>query len=355
MDDQDKIAVINLLLGKLPEKDKDLLKRRFNNEPELSALYDNYRKAIQKIDLFYAYKSIKSDVNSEAFESDFKQYESMANQENINSIMGTTGKTVLWIILMVFIAFFASWSLTFVRDWRQNKADLKFQQEQQKILVAKKDSISKAAKIEAEQKRITGVNFSGIALTRTGLYLAPYAWAHEGTILANLESNINKVPATVLWDDKDAGLAVLQFALEDQVLTNSLPYSFSNEKYFLGEEVVAISKIKGKIIFNYGRVIDDDENSDTLMINLQLDNEILGAPVFDNSGKIIGIIKNVESNGKAVVQKSISVFSMISEMNLDKGIGHIIVPSKNSLSKLSNSDRIKAISPFLVHFNVRRN
>ena len=76
---------------------------------------------------------------------------------------------------------------------------------------------------------------------------------------------------------------------------------------------------------------------------------------MDNSGKIIGLVKHVDSTGTAVVQKSVSIYTMISEINLDKGIDRIYISSKNGLKKLSTPDRILALSPFMVHFNVRNN
>jgi hypothetical protein len=150
------------------------------------------------------------------------------------------------------------------------------------------------------------------------------------------------------------GFAVLKFAIEEMAILKKIPYGFSNKRYFLGVEVIMIAKNNDEIIYNYGRVISDNENIDTMLVKIQLNNEIIGAPVLDNNGKVIGLIKNYNSNGIAVVQKSTSIFTMISEMNLDKGIKRILVPSYNSVSNLSTPDKILAFSPFLVHFNVRK-
>ena len=108
------------------------------------------------------------------------------------------------------------------------------------------------------------------------------------------------------------------------------------------------------LIYNFGRVIDDNEESNILYIKVELDNSILGAPVIDNNGLIIGLVKSVDSNNIGIVQKSNSIFTMIAEMNLDKGIEYIQMPKRNSLSRLQNPDRVLALKPFLVHFNVRR-
>ena len=59
-----KIAIIKLLMGQLNDSEKDLLKRRIGNEPELHDLFESYLDAVQKIDVFYALKSIELKINS---------------------------------------------------------------------------------------------------------------------------------------------------------------------------------------------------------------------------------------------------------------------------------------------------
>jgi hypothetical protein len=355
MDDQDKIAVINLLLKQLPEKDENILKRRLNNEPELKEVYENYKVTIQKIDLFYASKFIAVKSDSKDFKEDIKRFKLKTGNDNNTSIKGSAFTIILSVFLMVFIAFAVSWGYNYYNNKQQDKVDELLIENQQKILLAKKDSVNKVVEAEAERIRIKGVDFTGIALTRSGLYLVPYQWANGGTILATSDNSINKVPATVLWDDEEAGLAVLKFAVEEQTPLNRIPYSFSNKNYFLGEEVVMIAKNNEELVYNYGRVINDNPDDNTMMLKIQLENAIIGAPVIDVNGKIIGLIINIDANGMAAVQKSISIYTMVSEMNLDKGITRISVPSKNSLSRFSIPERINAFSPFLVHFNVRKN
>jgi hypothetical protein len=316
MDDQDKIALINLLLGQTPEAEKSILERRLKNEPELEELFENYKKTIQKIDLFYASKFIGLKTDSKEFKDDVERFKIKSNMENETSNMGSAGRIILLIILMIFVSGIVSWGFNYYQDKQQAKADQVTSQKQKTALIAKMDSINNAAELKAENIRRKGIDFTGIALTRSGLYLVPYEWAHDGTILATSENSINKVPATVLWDDEEAGLAVLKFAVEEEESLKRIPYSFSNKKYFLGEEVVMIAKSNEKIIYNYGRVINDNENDDTMMLKIQLKNAILGGPVIDNSGKIIGLINNIDSNGIAVAQKSISIYTIISEMNL---------------------------------------
>jgi hypothetical protein len=355
MDDQDKISLINLIMGQMSDADKSILERRLKNEPDLKEVYLKYKETIQKIDLYYASKSIVQKTDSKDFNETVKRFKLNSNMENNTTIMGSTGKIVLWIFLMLFIAIIVSWGFNYYKDFQHKKANLVLLEKQEKKFIAEKDSLINALETEDEEIRIKGVDFTGIALTRSGLYLVPYEWAHEGTILASTENSINKVPATVLWDDETLGLAILKFAVEEQAMLKKIPYGFSNKNYFLGVEVAIIAKNNNKIIYNYGRVISDNESVDTMLVKIQLKNEIIGAPVLDNYGRVIGLIKNYNSNGIAVVQKSISIYTMISEINLDKGITRISIPSYNSISKMSTPDKIRAFSPFLVQFNVRKN
>lgn len=355
MDQQDKIAVIKLLLGKLTDSEKDLLNRRISNESLLNDLYENYRDVIQKIDVFYALKSIEITINSMDSLSDSKKIKLKSTQNKNNSEnMGSKARTGLLIILTIIIAIVVTIGFNFILKWKNDKANEIYIEEQKQIQLIKQDSIKSV--LEKEQIKLIkkGIDITGIAITRSGLYLTPYEWVQDGTILATSENNINKIPATILWDDESAGIAVLKFAIDDQKKLNTFPYIFSNKKFFLGEDVMIIGTNGDNLIYNFGRVIDDNEESDILYIKVELDNSILGAPVLDNNGLIIGLVKSIDANNIGIVQKSNSIFTMISEMNMDRGIEYIQMPKKNSLVRLPNPDRIVALKPFLVHFNVRR-
>lgn len=356
MDDQDKIAVIKLLLGQLTENEKSLLQRRINNEPELLELFENYSDTVQNIDIFYALKSIELKINSMNSLSESKRIKSRLIQNNGNTnTMGSNVKMSLLIFITIVIAAVVTLGLNFFMNWKKDSVNEIFIEEQRQVKLIKEDSIKNALQKDKEKLKMHGTDISGIAITRSGLYLAPYEWVQDGTILATSENNTNKIPATILWDDESAGLAVLKFAVEDQERLKPFPYTFSNKNYFLGEEIMVISSIGNNLTYNFGRVIDDDEQSNIFYIKVELDNSILGAPVIDNNGSIIGLVKSVDSNRIGIVQKSISIFTMIAEMNLDKGVERIVMPKNNGLYRLSNPDRIIALKPFLAHFNVRKN
>ena len=355
MDDQDKIAVIKLLLGQLNDSEKDLLIRRINNESELNDLFENYRDAVQKIDVFYALKSIELKINSMGSLSDSKKIKtkSLQNKNNAEN-MGSNTRLGLNILLTIVIATVVSLGFNFFMNWKNDSVNKIYIEEQKQIQLEKQDSIKNSLDKKQNKLKKKGIDITGIAITRSGLYLTPYEWVQDGTILATSDNTTNKIPATILWDDESAGIAVLKFAVDDQKKLNAFPYIFSNKNYFLGEEIMVIGSNGDNLIYNFGRVIDDNEESNILYIKVELDNSILGAPVIDNNGLIIGLVKSVDSNNIGIVQKSNSIFTMIAEMNLDKGIEYIQMPKRNSLSRLQNPDRVLALKPFLVHFNVRR-
>lgn len=355
MDDQDKIAVIKLLLGQLTDDEKNLLNRRISNEPELHDLFENYRDAVQQIDVFYALKSIELKINSMDSLSGSKKMKlkSIHNKSNTENMVSNTRMGLL-IFLTVVIAIVVTLGLNFFMNWKNDNANKEFIEEQSHIQLVREDSIKNALLKEESKLKKQGIDITGIAITKSGLYLTPFEWVQDGTILATSENNKNKIPATILWDDESAGLAVLKFAVDDQKKLNNFPYMFSSKKYFLGEEITIIGSNGDDLIYNFGRVIDDNAESNILYIKVELDNSIIGAPVIDNSGLIIGLVKSIDSDKIGVVQKSVSIYTMIAEMNLDKGIERIILPKRNSLYKQQNPDRILALKPFLVHFSVRR-
>ena len=355
MDDQDKIAIIKLLLGQLNDDEKSLIERRINSESELYELFKKYSVVAQKIDIFYALKSIELKINSMDSLSDSKKIRSKSIQNISNTEnMGSNTRMGLLIFLMIVIAFVVTLGFNFFMNWKNDNANEINIEEQKQIELLKEDSIKRALQKEENKSKKNGIDITGIAITRSGLYLTPYEWVQDATILATSANNNNKIPATILWDDESAGLAVLKIAVDDQKKLNNFPYTFSNKKYFLGEEIMIIGSNGDDLMYNFGRVIDDNEESNILYIKVDLENPILGAPVLDNNGIIIGLVINVDSNMVGIVRKSISIFTMIEEMNLDKGIERIIMPKKNSLFRLPNPDRIVALRPFLFHFNVRK-
>lgn len=355
MDDQDKILVIKLLLGQLTDNEKDLLKRRINNEPELNDLFKSYSDVVSKIDVFYASRSIKLKIDSMGSLSNSKKIRSKSNQNKSNTEnMGSNARMGLLVSLMLIIAVAVTLGFNYFINWKNDNANKMLIEEQSQAQILKQDSIKSALQKEEFRLKKKGIDITGIAITRSGLYLTPYEWVQDATILATSDNNTNKIPATILWDDESAGLAVLKIAVGDQKKLKTFPYIFSSRKFFLGEEIIVISSNGDDIIYNFGRVIDDNKESNILYIKVELDNLILGAPVIDNYGQIIGLIKSIDPNGMGTVQKSISIFTMIAEMNLDKGVERIIMPKKNSLSKLPNPDRLIALQPYLAHFNVRK-
>ena len=355
MDEQDKIAVIKLLLGQLTDNEKDLLNRRINNEPELHDIYENYRDIVQKIDVFYALKSIELKINSMDSLSDSKKIKSKLSQNKSNKEnMGSNARMGLLVFLTIVIATVVTLGVNLFMNWKKDNASEIFLEEQRQIQIIKQDSIKSALQKEENKLKKRGINITGIALTRSGLYLTPYEWVQDGTILATSDNNANKIPATILWDDESAGLAVLKFAVDDQKKLNTFPYTFSNKNYFLGEEIMVLGSNGDNLVYNFGRVIDDNEESNIFYVKVEMDNDILGAPVIDNNGQIIGLVKSVDSNKIGIIQKSVSIFTMIAEMNLDKGVERILMPKNNSLARQSNPNRIMALKPFLVHFNVRK-
>ena len=111
----------------------------------------------------------------------------------------------------------------------------------------------------------------------------------------------------------------------------------------------------GKLIYNYGDVIEDDPESKIMIIKMQLETQVLGAPVLNSEGALIGFVVEQDENGIAIARKTGNLFEMVREMNLNRGIEKIYFSSNNRLKQINTPEKIMRIKPFLGSFNVRTN
>jgi len=88
-----------------------------------------------------------------------------------------------------------------------------------------------------------------------------------------------------------------------------------------------------------------------MTVNLSLAEDVYGAVVMDKTGAIVGISEKSDTDGNVIVVKSKSAYQMIKEMNLDKGVTYISMPSQNYLRTKTNPQRIESLEPFMAWFN----
>lgn len=148
---------------------------------------------------------------------------------------------------------------------------------------ALKNAIAGAANTAIAVEIASSKSGCGAALTSDGIVAIPYSLFPPG---ASAEISVagQKISFEILKRDKDLNLAIAKLEIAD--LSTAGFYSLENLK--LGERIFLVgASPDGSFFTNEGIVRDFDESKITT--NIYEKNEVLGAPVFDIEGNILGI------------------------------------------------------------------
>ena len=345
MTEEDKIKLINYLkqgksVAEIVQLEEELLRIDENK-----ILLQSYVEMIKKIDLIYARKMIKKELKNLQFSKEDIDKESLKKE---NSTMNA--KSMHWIQypIMIIIAIIVSWIVFFIASTDDSKENSKEEVPAVKIETSSSEPMDNKITMDEVDK---GVDIMGIALNTTGFYLLPYSVNELPSVFGSTKEMTNNLPLTIIWDDKEMGLAVAAFADENLSKLKAIPYRFSKNDFFLGEEMFLVFSSKSKVSINSGIITEDDPSASTMKIHLDLAGNVYGAVVIDQSGLITGICERQDEDGNAVVIKSKEIYQMISEMNLDKGVPYINLPKNNYLKNKSNSERVEIIENYVSWFN----
>lgn len=345
MTDQEKIILIDYLTGKLSAEEINKISEGLLDRQESIELMASYSTMIKQIDIIYARKKIKSRVENVHFIEEAEMPEKIpliGKKEAMNSKLN-------WMhyLLMVVISILTS-VLVFTFLFKEDTNPINESEETTQL--EKEEPALEDNKISMDEDK-KGVDIMGIALNRTGFYLLPYSVNSHSGVFGSNQKMTNNLPLSIVWDDKEMGLAVATFADENLDKLPTLPYRFSKEDYFLGEEMFFVFSSNSGIKINSGIVIEDDPLSATMKVHLELKESVYGAIVMNESGVIVGISEKQNNDGSARVVKSKELYQMVSEMNLDKGVDYISMPSQNYFKTKTNAERIESLKPFIAWFN----
>lgn len=343
MTDQEKIAIIDYLTGKLSFEEVNKLSEGLLERQESIELMAVYSSVIKQVESVYARNKIKNWVGEIQFtEDDEVETTPLIGK---NELMNTKFNWMQYLLMFVISIITSILVFTFVfkEDASEPEKPLEDNRE-------KKETVVEDNKIVMDED-IKGVDIMGIALNRTGFYLLPYSINSHSGVFGSNQKMTNNLPLTIVWDDKEMGFAVAAFADENLDKLPALPYRFSKEDYFLGEELFFVFSSSSGVKVNSGFVIEDDPSDPSMKVHLNLNGSVYGAVVMNASGVIVGISEKQNEDGSAQVLKSKELYQMVNEMNLDKGVGYISMPSQNYLKTKSNPERIEALKPFIAWFN----
>jgi hypothetical protein len=245
--------------------------------------------------------------------------------------------------IMLFVSLVVSWLVFSILSSSENES----KEVNNQIENVKSDEI-----VESDNTLVSDVikkrtNVMGIALNRTGFYILPYSVSNLKNAFGSVGKMSNKLPLTVIWDDREYGLAIANFADKNFEKLPSIPYYFSKSDFHLGEELFFVFSSAEAISINQGLVIEDDADAYLMKVHLDLESNVYGAIVLNNSGAVVGICDKAVNDGIVNVIKSKAIFQIVKDMNKDKGVSFISLPSQNYLRNKSNAQRIESLKPFV--------
>ncbi len=344
-----KKKIISYLLRQMPQDEREEFERTSLTKPKEKELLKKYDHIINQIDLIYSRKIIAEALS----ECHFTEKE-MVNTENIKTevkLMKKASSNWMQYLIMILISLFVSFLVFsfFGGSDEEDSIQLNKDKSATNLVV---DSIKTDNKLLTDDD-IPGTDIMGIAINKTGFYVLPYSISGLKGVFGSNNSMSNNLPLNIIWDDKELGLAVAEFPDENLGKLPSIPYSFSKNDFFLGEDLFFVFSNKSEMIINRGIVIEDKSGANSMKVHLSLANEVYGAVVLDNSGEVVGICEKRDKEGNVKVVKSIALIQMVKEMNLDKGLSYISLPSQNYLRSKSNAQRIESFSPFMAWFSTK--
>lgn len=198
-----------------------------------------------------------------------------------------------------------------------------------------------------------GVTFisggSGFLIDAKG-YVVTNAHVLKGSGVVVTNSKGQQYKATIMEVDQDKDLAILKITDEDYHPVKALPYGIRKSGSELGESLFTLGYPRNDIVYGEGYLsARTGYNGDSLSYQLQISANPgnSGAPVFNNSGEVIGILstRQAQAEGVAFAIKSKNIYRMVEDMleKNDTALGKIKVSNRNTLKGVDRQQQITKV------------
>lgn len=201
---------------------------------------------------------------------------------------------------------------------------------------------------------------SGFVITSNGIIATNYHVIEDAKgidILVNRNGEVKTYKAKVIISDKTNDISLLR--IEDNTFTNfpNLPYAIKTNVLDVGTSVFAMgypmSNILGEEIKVTDGIISAKTGYQGDIVTYQISSPIQrgnsGGPLFDKSGNLVGItnagVPDAQNVGYAI--KSSYLKNLVDVAPIS-----ITLPSNNSISGLSFTEKIKRLTPYVVLIKV---
>lgn len=200
-------------------------------------------------------------------------------------------------------------------------------------------------------KNITFVSGgSGFLIDAKGYIVTNAHVLKGGSGASVVNSKGQEFNATIINVDIEKDLAILKINDEDYVPLKTLPYGIRKTSSDLGERVFTLGYPKKDIVFGEGYLSSrTGSNSDSLSFQIQISANPgnSGAPVFNNSGEVIGILstRQAQAQGVAFAVKSKNIYRMVEDLKErdDTTLKGIKIPTRSSLKGLERTQQTSKV------------
>lgn len=178
-------------------------------------------------------------------------------------------------------------------------------------------------------------------------FLVTNAHVLDGSGAIVIDKDGHEYNSRILSVDRQKDLAVLQIDDKDFRPVKSLPYAVQRMQPDLGEELFTLGYPRDEIVYNMGYLsaktgYKGDTSSCQLSLTANPGNS--GAPVFNKSGEIVGIISTKQTQAENVIfaLKANNIFNMMDSLKAtDTTFRNVKLPLKSSLKNMDRVSQVK--------------
>lgn len=193
---------------------------------------------------------------------------------------------------------------------------------------------------------------TGFALTGNG-FIATNYHVVQGADSVHVQ-NMNGVSfkAKTIYIDPDYDLAILEIIDDRFEPSAHVPYTFTNKKADIGQDVFTIGFPREEAVYGRGYLSSETGfGGDTIayQVSIPVNPGNSGGPVLDDHGNIVGIIsgKQTGADGASFAIKTDYLLESIHAIPADSLDKPLAINSKNIMKGLSRTEQIKKMQDFI--------
>ncbi|MEO8173061.1 MAG: serine protease [Sediminibacterium sp.] len=211
-------------------------------------------------------------------------------------------------------------------------------------------------------KGITFISGGSGFLIDTKGYIVTNAHVLKGSGAIVVNSKGQEFKASIIDIDNEKDLAILKINDADYVPLKALPYGILKGVSDMGERIFTLGYPRNDIVYGEGYLsARSGLNGDSLSYQIQISANPgnSGAPVFNNSGEVIGILSTRQAQAQGVVFaiKSKNIYRMVEDLQEedDSTFKKIKMPTRSSLKGVERKQQISKVEDCVFYVKAYNN